>query len=313
MEPILPLIKLNKKPQRLSAWLTDPFLCLFIILIAAGYIISSIQTGSWAANLIYIAAVTIDSLVVLFLVRTQAPASVAVPKPGLECAIMAGWYVAFMIGLTLTKAAGIFADEFSKWLWFIILPLVILFAIRGRSSDIKTLFRSVGFRRQGIGKAALIALIAYVVMIPAVLFTMPYSQLQKLGIIFRSPVKALVLLPVAFLFSLITAAGTEEIFFRGILQQRIARALRSELRACLIAAFLFGIYHLPYAYFLSDWPTHGNFTWAFSSVLVEQMMAGLILGILWLRTRNIAATILFHALVDTIAIMTMLPAMLHIR
>jgi membrane protease YdiL (CAAX protease family) len=226
---------------------------------------------------------------------------------------MAGWYLIFMTALTLTKAEGIFADEFAKWLWFIIVPLILLFIIRGGGTNIRTLLRSVGFHRQGIGKALLVGLLSYAVMIPSFPFMLPYAQLQKLEDLFHTPLKAVLLLPVAFLLSLLTAAFTEEIFFRGILQPRLARVIRSEMRACLITAFLFGLYHLPYAYFLSDWATHGNFIWALSSVLVEQMTTGLILGILWVKTRNIATPILFHALVDTIAIMTMLPTMLHIR
>jgi membrane protease YdiL (CAAX protease family) len=36
------------------------------------------------------------------------------------------------------------------------------------------------------------------------------------------------------------------------------------------------------------------------------MITGLVLGILWLRTHNIAAPVLFHTLINTVAIMSML-------
>lgn len=240
------ITKPNKKPHKLSAWLTDPFLWLFSIILIACYIVSSRQSGEWTSDLILISCISIASLIVLFLVRRQTPTSVAVPKPALECGIMFGWYAAFMVVLSLTKAEGIFADEFAKWLWFIIMPLILLFIIRGRGTNIRTLLRSVGFHRQGIGKALLVGLLAYAVMIPSFPFMLPYAQLQKLEDLFHTPLKAVLLLPVAFLLSLLTAAFTEEIFFRGILQPRLARLIRSEMRACLITAFLFGLYHLPY-------------------------------------------------------------------
>lgn len=306
MEPLSPGNQSNNRPHRLSAWLTDQFFWGFIILFGIGFVVSSHYTAAWGSNLIYAAGIIIACLIVLFLVRRQIKLSVIIPNPALEWWIMAAWYAVFMLASALTEGEGIFANEFGKWLWFIILPLTALLIIRGRSVDFKSLLQSVGFHRQGIGKAMLTGLLAYVVMIPVVIFNMPFSQLQKLENVFHSPVKALLMLPVAFLFSLITAACTEEIFFRGILQSRLAKVMQSEMRACLITAFLFGIYHLPYAWFSSSWPSHGNFTWAFSSVLVEQMLSGLILGILWLRTRNIASPILFHGLVNTIAIITMI-------
>ena len=83
-------------------------------------------------------------------------------------------------------------------------------------------------------------------------------------------------------------------------------ATQNNKSGILITAFLFGIYHLPYAYFSADWPPHGDFVWGLSSVLAEQMVAGALLGILWWRTRNIAAPVLLHALVNTAAIMTSL-------
>jgi len=143
-------------------------------------------------------------------------------------------------------------------------------------------------------------------MAPFIFLVMPDEQARKLLEIFSQPMNALVSLPLAFGLALITAALTEEIFFRGVLQSHLARLTGSDARACLITALLFGLYHLPYAYFSNDWSTHGNLPWAVSSVLAEQMVTGVLLGFLWLRTRNIAAPVLFHALVNTQAIMSSL-------
>ena len=42
------------------------------------------------------------------------------------------------------------------------------------------------------------------------------------------------------------------------MQTWLAVMLRSDIRACLVVALLFGLYHLPYAYFMDSWSSHGN-------------------------------------------------------
>jgi membrane protease YdiL (CAAX protease family) len=206
----------------------------------------------------------------------------------------------------VTKGGSILANDLAKWLWFVILPLGLLWFARGRSSNLASFLRSVGLRRQGLGKALLLGLLAFVILLPFVLMSMPPSQLTKIHDILQQPLHAVFIIPVSLLLLLFTAGFTEELFFRGILQSRLAKVMKSEMRSCLITAFLFGLYHLPYAYFLSDWPTHGNFTWAIASVMTEQMIAGLILGVLWMRTHNLTSSILLHTLIDLLPAMTML-------
>jgi membrane protease YdiL (CAAX protease family) len=157
-----------------------------------------------------------------------------------------------------------------------------------------------------MGKAALIGLVVGVVINLIVIWFLPASQLQRLLEIAQNPLKLLISLPIAFTLALITAGFTEEVFFRGIIQSRLARVTGSEMRGCLLAAFLFGIYHLPYAYFSPSWPTHGNIALAVSAVLTEQMITGVVLGVLWIRTHNLAAPMIFHALVNTLVILAML-------
>ena len=306
MEPSLPEVQPNNYPKKLITWWLEPFLWGFIVLAVTGLIVSSIESAAWLPGLLLILAAITASILVLFFSRKLTPPPVEIPRPSLECWIMVGYYIVFMFLSTLTKGEGIFGNEFEKWLWFIILPILLVFILRGSSRNLKAVLQSVGLRRQGLSKAILIALLAYAVTVPVIPFIIPESQLQSLQELFQEPLKAMAFLPLCFLLSLVTAAGTEEIFFRGILQPCLTLVMRSELRGCLITAFLFGIYHLPYAYFSTSWPTHGNMLWAVSSVLAEQMVTGLLLGILWLRTHNIAAPVLFHALVNTIAFMTML-------
>ena len=224
----------------------------------------------------------------------------------MEWWIAAGWYVVFMVLSIITKGGGILANDFAKWLWFVIIPLGVLWFARGRSINLASFLRSVGLHRQGLGKGLLLGLLAFIILLPFVLMSMPSAQLTKILDIFRQPLQAVVIIPVSFLLLLFTAGFTEELFFRGILQSRLAKTMNSEIRSCLIVALLFGFYHLPYAYYSADWAPHGHLVWAIASVVTEQTIAGLVLGVLWMRTRNLGSSILLHTLIDLLPAMTML-------
>ncbi len=287
-------------------WWSDPIVWGFVLLATAGVVVSSIESSGWRSNLVFISGVLLASILVLLLSRKQTPPPrLDIARPAREYWPMLVYYVAFLALSTLTKGEGILANEFTKWFWFVVLPVLVLFFLRGRREGLAGLLQSIGLRCQGLGKALLLGLLGYAVFVPALPFLLPATQLDKLQGMLGQPAQFALLLPISFLLSLVTAATTEEMFFRGILQSRLSRLLGSELRSCLITAFLFGLYHLPYAYFSSSWPTHGNLVWAASGILAEQMMMGLVLGVLWLRTHNLAAPVLFHALVNTIAVMTM--------
>lgn len=295
---------IDTKYHRLS-W-RDPVVWCFILLAIAGTVISSIESGEWLSSVIFLAGVLLASFLVLLLTRNRKKAESDVAVPGYEYWILLTYYALFMAASMLAKGEGIFANEFTKWIWFVIFPFVLLLLIHRHNLDIRDIFRSIGFSRQSTGRALLLGFLAYLVFVPLLFFVMPESQIQKLQILFQEPGKALIILPLSFVFSLFTAAFTEEFFFRGMLQSSLTRLTGSEMRSCLITAFLFGIYHFPYAFFSSSWPTYGNLLWAASSVLAEQMITGLLLGILFFRSRNILAPVLLHALINTPAIMSML-------
>lgn len=110
----------------------------------------------------------------------------------------------------------------------------------------------------------------------------------------------LLILPFAFVLAFSGLAVTEEFFFRAVLLERIAQLMKSEAGGIVIIAILNGVYHLPFAYFLPFWPTHGNLMWAISVVVTEQALGAIMKGILWIKTRNLASTILIHALQDAL-------------
>lgn len=115
------------------------------------------------------------------------------------------------------------------------------------------------------------------------------------------------LLPAAFVLMLLTAALTEEVFFRGFLQTRLEGLLRSRMAGLLATSLCFGLYHLPYAYLNPSWPTTGDWSAAWGAALGQGIPGGLILGTLYLYSgRNLLAPVVLHALINAFPVMGMI-------
>lgn len=120
--------------------------------------------------------------------------------------------------------------------------------------------------------------------------------------------RAFWLLPLAFVLMLMTAAFTEEFFFRGFLQDRLERWTNSRIAALLLASIAFGLYHLPYAYLNPRWPSAGNWAEAWTAAMGQGVVGGLVLGTVFLGAkRNLVAPVVVHACINAF------PATLVIR
>ena len=90
-----------------------------------------------------------------------------------------------------------------------------------------------------------------------------------------------------FLAVLWVLALAEEFFFRGFLQQLLARGLHSEIAGLLATSVLFGMAHLAFRHFPN---------WQFATIAG---LAGLFYGLAFLRARSVRACMVTHALVVT--------------
>jgi membrane protease YdiL (CAAX protease family) len=198
----------------------------------------------------------------------------------------------------LTLAVGVVAVS------AIVLPGGLLLAVRGRGVSLRETLRSVGLSRRGLGAALQVAILTASLLLPVILLSVNPQQRADILAVLRTPLTAVVRFPVSFALALLLAGFTEEFFFRGILQSRLAAVTGSELRGLVITSLLFGLLHLPHAYFLPTWPTHGNMVWSLATVATEQAVAGLLLGVLWARTHNLATPALVHAFVNGFVLMT---------
>ncbi len=93
--------------------------------------------------------------------------------------------------------------------------------------------------------------------------------------------------PALFFGVLWVLAVGEEFFFRGFLQQLVARGLGSEKGGLVVASAVFGMAHLPYRAFPN---------WRFAIVAG---IAGLFYGISFLRSGSVRSSMVTHALVVT--------------
>jgi len=186
--------------------------------------------------------------------------------------------------------------EILHWVGLVLLPLGLLWLVR-RPARLAELLASVGIARdtltRGVGWAILIGLLLSALQLSL------SRQGRAIAELLLSP-RALYLLPLSFGLMCVTAAFTEEFFFRGILQTRLAVLCRSNWLAVAMTSVLFGFYHLPYAYLHPRWPSHGNWGEAFASAFGQAVPMGLILGALFVRSRsNLFACVILHALINT--------------
>lgn len=188
--------------------------------------------------------------------------------------------------------------ERQHWLGLVLLPLGLVWLARRQQSgdSVADLFESVGFSNHNWQRGLLWAFLL------GALFTALQVVLSRnrgeIAALLISP-RALYLLPLSFGLMLLLAGFTEEFFFRGVLQSRLAELFKSQVWAVIVASLLFGLYHVPYAYFHPRWPSHGNLGAAFGMAMGQGVPAGLVLGTFLVRTRgNLLPCIVLHSMIN---------------
>lgn len=107
----------------------------------------------------------------------------------------------------------------------------------------------------------------------------------------------------AFAWLLLEVGLVEEFFFRRLVQSRISAWTGSETSGLFFAAILFGLAHAP-GYYLR-WEVTGAelfsepsllFALCYSVAVIS--VAGLLMGVIWLRTRSLVVLVAVHAAGD---------------
>jgi len=195
-------------------------------------------------------------------------------------------------------------SELLHWLSLVAIPLMIVIALRPGNRSLSAVLPSFGFRRgnlrKGVGWALLLGASFGIIQ---VFFSGNSAEVQEA---IRTG-RALYMLPLGFVLMMLLAGFTEEFFFRGFLQTRAEALFGSKWLAVLIVALMFGVYHLPYAYFNPHWPSAGDWSAAWVAALGNGVPGGLVLGTLYVKSnRNLVPCIVLHSMIGAFPAMTLL-------
>lgn len=152
--------------------------------------------------------------------------------------IMLFWYIIFKLKW-FDKFSNNFENKmFAKFIFYIpiniiqLLPIFIILKYRNQSLN------SLGINKNKILKKIIIGIVLYVPI-----FLLNWKVLKILNL------KVLTLESISiwnFLNILIEIAFVEEVIFRGYIQQRLRGLIKNRYVNLFIAAFLFGIIHVPF-------------------------------------------------------------------
>jgi membrane protease YdiL (CAAX protease family) len=211
-------------------------------------------------------------------------------------AIFAGAYFAALLVYLFFHPES----ELEHWLSLVLIPLVGLWLVRGRSG-LGALVASLGLERGRLLRG-LAWPVGLGLLIQGVQFLNASNRVAVAEVLARPYgwVFPLVALPLLMM----TVGPTEEVFFRGILQRRFtdastAEGWRADAWGIALATLAFILYHVPYAYLNPHWPSAGNLLHAFQLATVNGALGGIVLGLVYVKSgRNLLAVILLHAMVD---------------
>jgi uncharacterized protein len=109
-------------------------------------------------------------------------------------------------------------------------------------------------------------------------------------------------IPLAFSWLLLEAGLVEEFFFRALLQSRLSVLLKSATGGIIVTSIIFGLSHAPGLYLRSA-ESEGIseqlpllFFGAYTVVYMS--IAGIFLGVIWNKTKNLWLVMAIHAVVD---------------
>ena len=265
---------------------------LCIIVAAAIYCLGVYVMGIGSAMLLLLVVPICAFSVFVFKYGKPGPHNRA---DSLMCLFWLGVYI-ILVALTAADILPL-VNELTNWLWIVIIPLIIVkFANKATIKETLSIIGLMGpaTKQPWKRKTLLMCLIIAPLLI--------WSAHGRFGITFATVAESpatLLFFPLMFALMMLTAGTTEEIFFRGIIQRNLYNSTKSQIVAVLVSAFLFALFHLPWAYFL--WPhTQGDLLLSFAGVMTEQFTAGVFLGAVFIRSSNLWTVIILHSFINSV-------------
>lgn len=205
------------------------------------------------------------------------------------------WYIFYFILSYISCAFQVdIINELSNWLFLVLFPLLIIAVVR-KENVIQTL-KKTGLKHFDRKTALRILLICAIYQGVIILI----FGLGEFSFHIANIFQIVINLPVFFCLMILTAAFTEEFFFRGILQRTIMDSLKKPYLAILLTGILFGLYHFPFAYYLWD-NTAGSILNSLKMVMTEHVLAGCAFGFIYYKSnKNLWSSIILHAFTNAV-------------
>jgi membrane protease YdiL (CAAX protease family) len=113
-------------------------------------------------------------------------------------------------------------------------------------------------------------------------------------------------LVLCFLWMSAEAGLVEEVFFRVILQSRLAAVTRSQAAGVFLSALIFGLAHAPGLWLRGAGAIDGlggapSLPVSIAYSVATMGLAGIVFGILWMRTRNWVLIVALHGFTDALS------------
>lgn len=241
--------------------------------------------------------------VAVLLTRGYTPLAAKVDAPAGESKLIIAYLLVIVLFLTIgleaidgslpEDPANYFARLAGKLVFFVVIPFALL-TQRG--------YRWRDFLSPGIGRRGWVIAIAL-----SLLFIGVNAVIGKgLERIDASGFQAATLIGgglIVYLLLLTEVGLVEEYLFRGLLQQRLSAWIGNPVSGLFLAALLFGLAHAP-GYYLrweqnaADLFAEPSLLFALAYSVAVISVAGLFMGVIWLRTRSLLIVMLVHAAGD---------------
>jgi membrane protease YdiL (CAAX protease family) len=293
-------------PSRRGAWAAAAYLVLYVACLAALWRFEGHSPAEPLAVLVIVggAFTTLAWVLTRGADRRLVPVRYPARELSLALALLAALAAWLVVGTAPVRAR--FADPTLRGLGdlavrllvFVLLPALAFRAATGLGW--RELFLGTGGSWRGQRLALVVLPLALVAM--QLVLGRGRITIREAGM---TPAQVALAVPLALAYLCLEVGLTEEFFFRALLQERLAAALRSDAAAVLAASVLFGLAHAPGLYLRGAGAFEGfagppSLLLAVAYPLVVMSAAGLFLGTLWSRTRNLLLVVIVHAATDLV-------------
>jgi membrane protease YdiL (CAAX protease family) len=207
-----------------------------------------------------------------------------------------GYFLIYLAYLSIHQEG-----EVAHWATLVAIPLLGVWRLSprwGSPASLRKTARRLGLHWPAQGHGLVLALVLGTLVQGFQLMNGPQRR-ALWGVLGSSA--AIWVVPASLLLVLLTAAFTEEFFFRGVLQRAISGRFGSAALGIAVTSVAFSLYHMPYAYWNPFWPSAGDPLHALQLAFVNGLLGGVVLGAVFVRSRgSILPGVLLHGFINWI-------------